>query len=156
MDPISLGSSFLRTKNNCLRAQLRRLHLIQPATQRVPSFVRPSSVPWVEPNRSEAKRSWWIRRKNEQDPKEFRDDAFPKFNMYSPWKNDGKGRRSFPFGSRYMFKGRTVKLPGGLLSGRLPLEEHKIFQKEFLQGWNEISWNSIECQNSGGEKPFCF
>ena len=30
-----------------------------------------------------------------------------------PLKNDGKGRQAFPSGSRYIFRGRTVKLPGG-------------------------------------------
>ena len=38
--------------------------------------------------------------------------TLPKFNG-SPLKNDGKGRRSSPFRSRYIFQGRTVKLPGG-------------------------------------------
>ena len=39
---------------------------------------------------------------------------YPPEVKHSPSKNDGPGRRSFPFGMVY-FQGRTVKLPGGYL-----------------------------------------
>ncbi len=77
----------------------------------------------------------------------------PKFNS-SPLKNDGTGRRSFPFGMVY-FQGRTIKLQVGMqlwiVSSRFELPRDSspaIWSFRFWQSQHSWKWKSSKKEDT--------